>query len=314
MRTLWLGLFAVVGCGGAADAGAFADDSGGADATADTAVDSATDSPLDTSATDGGTDAPKTDTTPDVPPPPPPPTLANVCDKLADAVCGKPLSTCCTKSGFGFDEAGCRDGVKAGCGDRVADVEAGDSVFDATAFPACADAWAKIETACTVNLLEFLRTYPPCQQLFRGTTAAGDGCTDDVECAGPPGAFGTCTDAGTCAQFTIVGKDAPCNVAGDVRATCDLGLFCNVTGGGTDPKGTCKAARKVGETCTSSRWFECGYGYVCQGGTGGTAKCAEGKAGGATCGGDWECASWKCAAGRCAAANYPVASKALCGG
>ncbi|MBL8717746.1 MAG: hypothetical protein JNL79_17305 [Myxococcales bacterium] len=312
MRYLVLGLLAVVGCGGSADAGAFVDDAGGGDSTAaDGTTDSST---ADTAATDsGGPDTPKTDTTPDLPPPPPV-TLDNVCDKLADAVCGKPASTCCTKSGFGFDEAGCRDGVKAGCADRVDDVKAGDSVFDASAFPACVDAWAKLETACTVNLLEFLRTYPPCQQLFRGTTAPGDTCTDDVECAGPPGAFGTCTDAGTCVQLTIVGKDAPCNIAGDVRATCDLGLFCNVTGGGADPKGTCKAARKVGETCSFSRWFECGYGYVCQGGTGSSPKCAEGKPGGATCGGDWECASWQCASGRCSAANYPVASKGLCGG
>lgn len=310
---------ALVGCGGSADAGAFTSDTGGALADSSTAGDDGTDAAPDGSVdtgvpTDGATDLGAdlgSDLGSDTPPPPPV-TLDTVCDKLADAVCAAPLATCCTKSGFGYDGPGCRDAIKASCGDWVADVKDGTKTFDASAFPGCAAAWGKLETACSVHVLEFLRTYPPCRHLFDGDTAPGDGCDVDEDCKSPPGGFGACTD-GSCVQYTVVGKDAPCNISGDVQSVCDLGLFCNVTGGGADPKGTCKTARKLGESCTFSRWFECGPGYVCAGGAGGS-KCAEGKPGGATCAGGYECASWTCTAGRCTSPSHLVASRAICGG
>lgn len=309
-----LGARALAGCGGSADAGAFsggdasAEDAAGGDVGADASVDGSTDGGADTTSPgDSGAD-----TAVDTPPPPPPVTLDNVCDKLADAVCAAPLATCCTKSGFGYDGPGCRDAVKTSCGDWVVDVKDGSKTFDASAFPACAAAWGKLETACSVHVLEFLRTYPPCRRLFDGDTVAGDGCDADEDCKSPSGGIGACTD-GSCVQYTVVGKDAPCNIGGDVQAVCDLGLFCNVTGGGADPKGTCKAARKLGESCSFSRWFECGPGYVCVGATGGS-KCAEGKPAGATCGGGYECASWQCTAGRCTSPSHLVASRGLCGG
>lgn len=306
----------LVGCGGAADAGAFTDDGGTTDATGgDAAADGGGDGAMVDDGVDSAADASDGspgDTAVDTSPPPPPVTLDNVCAKLADAVCAAPLATCCTKSGFGYDGPGCRDAVTASCGDWVVDVKDGTKTFDPSAFPACAAAWAKLETACSVHVLEFLRTYPPCRRLFDGDTVAGDGCDVDEDCKSPAGGIGACTD-GSCVQYTVVGKDAPCNLSGDVQAVCDLGLFCNVTGGGADPKGTCKTARKLGESCTFSRWFECGPGYVCVGATGGS-KCAEGKPAGATCGGGYECASWQCTAGRCTSPSHLVASRGLCGG
>lgn len=316
MKSLWIGVVALLsGCGSSVDATAF----GGDDAAADGSVDgggldtaspdsSSSDAPLDSSAVDTGVDTG------------PPVTLDTVCTKLADGVCSKAADTCCTKSGLGYDDPTCHKNTMASCAESVAAVKAGTKKFDPSALGACIDAWNKLETVCNVNLIEFVRTYPACQQLFGGKTAPGGACKVDGDCAATPGAFADCPDPAfpatstTCRQYTVVGKDAPCATTGDVQALCDLGLYCALTGG--SGKGTCKPAKKPGDSCDPAAWWECGYGYVCQGASpfGGTNKCAEGKPAGAFCAREAECASWSCTSNKCGPTSFPIATRGLCGG
>lgn len=324
MKSLWIGArigmavlssAAWLGCGGSATPSGFADDAAtDSTGTTDGGVDGAVD---DTGApADGAGDTPA-DTPVDTGPPV---TLDNVCGLLADGMCGKAADTCCTKSGLGYDDKACHAAATASCGESVAAVKAGTRKFDGTALELCIAAWNKLETACTVNLIEFIRTYPACQKLFAGTLGPGTACKNDAECAPPPGGVGDCSDPNppfsgpVCRQYTIVGKDAACNVGGDVQAFCDLGLYCAVSTGSS--KGTCKTAKKPSDSCDLAAWWECGYGYTCQAASpfGGGAKCAEGKAAGSFCTRDAECASWSCASGKCTSNNFPIANRALCGG
>ena len=308
--TCWL-----LGCGSSNVA--FVDDAG--DGT-DTSTGS--DTAVDDGSVDSITDSPPPDTPPIDTAPPPPPTLDNVCPKLASGVCGKAAEACCSKTGLKYDEAKCRAGVVASCSAAVAEVKAGTRKFHPEALGKCTDAWAKLETACNVNLIEFLRTYPPCQELFSGTVAAGSACKVDSDCASPTGAYSDCVDSGfpfglVCRQYTVVGKDAACNLNGNVQAICDLGLACAVSGGPVPgDKGTCKPAKKPGEACDAAMWWECGYGYVCQGGgfPPSPAKCVEGKPAGSSCSREQDCASWQCTGYKCGSTSFPVASRELCGG
>lgn len=320
MKSLWISLAALVtatpACGGSNARDLFDEEDTGAsiDATADSST-VTDDAATDASGIDSTT--PPADTAPaDTPPPV---TLDTVCSRLADGVCGAPANTCCVKSGIGFDATGCRTNILASCGASVAAVKAGTKKFQPAAFGACVDAWNKLETACIVNVIEFGRTYPPCQQLFNGTLALGAACKQDSDCAAAPGAFADCTDptfpfgGSTCSQFTVVGKDAPCNVGGDTQAICDLGLYCAITSSGAT-KGTCKTAKKLGESCNPSVWWECGFGFVCRDPSPfGTATCVEGQPAGASCSREADCASWNCTANKCGPTSFPIASRELCG-
>jgi len=311
MKSLWIGVGALLaGCGSSVDATAFGGEDGGEDGGVDVGT---TDGSVDTATAD----SPPADTAVDTAPPV---TLDTVCSKLADGVCGKAANTCCSKSGLGYDDPTCHKNVMASCGESVAAAKAGTKKFDPSALGACIEAWNKLETACNVNLIEFVRTYPACQQLFGGKTPIGGACKADADCAAAPGTFADCPDptfpsgATTCRNYMVVGKDAPCTTSGDVQALCDLGLYCAL--GGTSGKGTCKTAKKPGDSCDPSAWWECGYGYVCQGGSpfGGANKCTEGKPAGAFCTRESECASWSCTGGKCGATSFPIATRDLCGG
>lgn len=317
MKSLWIAVGVLLaGCGSSVDATAFGGDDGGVDGSADG---SASDGVVDTTDPDASpSDGTPTDVAADTAPPV---TLDTVCTKLADGVCGKAANTCCTKSGLGYDDPTCHKNVMASCGESVAAAKAGTKKFDPSALGACIEAWNKLETACNVNLIEFVRTYPACQQLFGGKTPPGGACKVDGDCASAPGAFADCPDPAfpstttSCRQYTVVGKDAPCSTGGDVQALCDLGLYCALSGGGSG-KGTCKTAKKPGDSCDPVAWWECGYGYVCQGGSpfGGSNKCTEGKAAGSFCTREAECASWSCTSNKCGPTSFPIATRDLCGG
>ncbi|MGZ6092052.1 MAG: hypothetical protein ACXWUG_08525 [Polyangiales bacterium] len=306
------------GCGGSHSAsifdeqvdGATSSDTGGAPGE-DSSTTSDSSGPTDDSSTvvtDSGT---ATDTSkPDAPDTI---TLDNVCDRLASAVCTKKLASCCGSKGVTYDEGNCRDAITTSCGDQVDAVKAGDGTFDATAFAACAAAWSTLEGKCSVPILDYVKTYPPCQQLLNGTVAPNDGCTKDSDCHAAPGQWVRCATDGSarCNAFTIPGSGKPCGYGTGTAAICDYGLACNYT---SMTMGTCKSAKGVGATCTQDT--ECGFGNYCAkspfGGMSGT--CATGLPYMTACSTSASCASGRCSSGSCTNPNFELAIPALCGG
>lgn len=302
-------------CGGATDASAF-DDKGDASTSDETSTGA------DTSVTPG------TDTAKDPPPkkdsdvpgdttPPPPDTastltLDNVCARIADITCTGTYGTCCSAKSIPYKESGCRAAVLASCGDQVDAISGGKGTFNPAAFPACASAWSSLASKCSVPILEYLRTYAPCNQLLNGGTAPGGSCNNDWECKVPAGAYANCNNDGRCETIVIAPKDAMCNYGGSTRAFCDYGLSCSFMSGGAS--GTCRTAKAVGVACNNS--FECGFGNWCDKGSfGGTSgKCAVGLAAGASCFGNEQCASSGCSGGKCTDPNATPAISVLCNG
>jgi hypothetical protein len=308
--TTFLGLsFALlaVACGGAnASDATFAEPSDTGASATDTSA-PGTDGAMP--GTDSGTTNTDSATAPvDTGPMPPPVTAENVCQKLADAVCTSSLATCCGKRGIEYKESGCKAAIMADCGDKQDAVKAGDTTLNLAAFDACVGAWSTLTTKCTTSILEFVKTYPPCNQLFNGTTPFGSSCAEDWECKVNPGAFGSCSSDNRCDSVTVVGSGAPCGVIMGNRAFCDVGLFCNYT---SSTSGTCKET-KVGNPCTDN--YQCGYGNYCSRPFGSSGTCAAGLAAGAMCGFNSQCASGTCASNRCTDPNVSLASREICTG
>lgn len=320
MKPLCIGLAvagcaALIACGSAPDSSSFDNPVGSTDSgvgTGDTSHGgSDTGSHDDSSSTIDGhntdTTPPPVDTSP--PPPPPPTTLDNVCEKLAAVVCSSKTSACCAAHSVPYDDGGCHSGIAADCNAEVDAVKAGTVTFDASSFDACAAAWSELEGKCSVPILEYIKTYPPCMQLFNGMSAPGSSCTSFADCHADPGGFVECkSSAGNvCVQYFIVGKDATCNYDGDVIHFCDAGLYCSSS------SNTCRPAKGTGAGCGGTWDPSCGFGNTCDY----TNHCAPGAPMGTSCTSGLECASWSCASYptyACTDPNVEVATKATCTG
>ncbi len=316
---------ALVGCG-SADSSAF-DDKGGGGADSSVTEDTSgggsdTTTPTDTVTPADVTPPPKdtaggTDTTP--PPidtsPPPVVTLDSVCGRLADTICAAPLTSCCTKRGMKFDVATCRDNVLTSCGDAVDEVKAGDRTFDPSQFDACAAAWTKLTTTCSVGILDYIRTYTPCELLLNPKSPPGTPCTADSECHASAGAYANCNkSSGDCETISFVGKGAPCSYSGPDERLCNDGLFCPFATGGGGGTTVCDNAHPIGGGCGggpfgSTNDPSCGFGNRCNAG-----KCAPGLPLDAACTSELQCASWNCVSGRCTDPFVQMANTGTCGG
>jgi hypothetical protein len=244
---------------------------------------------------------------------PTPTTLENVCDRLADAVCTKSFQTCCGSKGITYDEGGCRTAITTGCSDRVDSVMAGDATFDASAFPACAAAWNALATKCSIPILDYVKGYAPCQQLFNGKTAPNDTCTQDEDCHAATGQWVRCATDGSsvCNAFSVPGKDKACGYSSGTAAICDYGLACNYT---SMTMGTCKSAKMTGASCNQD--YECGFGNYCAKSpfSGGPGSCQVGLPYMSGCSANNQCASGRCSSGSCSDPNVTLASDAICNG
>jgi hypothetical protein len=237
-------------------------------------------------------------------------TAENVCTKLADAICTSALSTCCGTKGIEYNASGCRDAITKDCTDKQAAVTDGRTTFNADAYGACVGAWSALTTKCSVPILEFVKTYAACDQLFNGTTAFRDSCAEDYECKVAPGAYANCTSGGQCDSVAVVGNGAPCGTLSTTRAYCDYGLYCQYT---SSSSGTCRTAKAIGATCNNSN--ECGFGNWCnRGGFGSSGTCAAGSPAGTYCSYNEVCASGECSSNRCTDPNVSVAGPAVCNG
>ncbi len=240
-------------------------------------------------------------------------TLDNVCTKLADVVCSNAQRTCCTSQGVDYKPEGCRAGVAAWCDGEVTQVKGGTGTFNAAAYATCASAWSTLQAKCTIPLLDYVETYAPCHQLFPGTVAPGGVCREDTDCKVAPGALGSCTQTQNgerCSETSIAQDGQPCDYEGATKILCDYGLSCQFSS--TSGAGTCRPAKKTGESCN---FLECGFGNYCNRPSGGgSGTCAVGLAAGASCSTDGVCASGDCSSGTCTDPNVTVAHPFFCSG
>jgi hypothetical protein len=309
IATLSIALLAVA-CGGAKVSESAFDEPVDGGATADTAV-GQTDAPIPNETGNpkkdsggGPEDAPAIDTAP-------PLSAENLCTRLADSICTSALSGCCATKGFEWKEAGCRTAVMTDCANKKDAVKKGDTTLNLDAYGACVAAWSALSTKCSVPVFEFVKSYPPCNQLFNGTTPFGDSCGEDYECKVAAGAYGNCSTDNRCDSVIIAANGAPCGGLPGTRAFCDYGLQCMYS---SSTSGTCRPAKAIGAMCTQN--FECGFGNWCnRGGFGSSGSCVAGSAVGAACSFDAQCASGDCnSSGRCTDPNVTVASPIFCNG
>jgi hypothetical protein len=231
------------------------------------------------------------------------------CDRIAKASCTSAMKACCESRGFAYDAIGCQDVSNSWCDDGRDGVSAGTTTYDPTYLAACADAWTKLTTTCSVQLLDYVKTYVPCSQMLNGKTAPGGTCTRSTECHAPPGYAAFCDDSGTtrrCRAYAIVGAGAACNYYTATLRYCDHGLYCDYSSGGPV---VCRAVTPIGGACFGIDDTSCGFGNTCKAGT-----CAAGTPLGGSCVRDLECASWSCTASKCTDPNAEIASALFCSG
>jgi hypothetical protein len=233
----------------------------------------------------------------------------NVCSRLADAICTPALSSCCGTKGIEYKDSGCKSAVLKDCADKLTAVKDGKTTLNLDAYAGCVGAWSTLSTKCATPILEFVKTFAPCSQLFNGTTPFGNSCSEDYQCKVSAGAYGNCTTEGRCDSVTVVGKDAVCGTVSGNRAFCDYGLSCNYT---SSSSGVCRTARAIGAACSQN--YECGFGNYCSRSFGGSGSCAVGLASGASCSFPAQCASGSCSGGRCTDPNITLASPLFCNG
>ena len=231
------------------------------------------------------------------------------CDVIAKATCTAATKSCCEAHGDAYDQLACEDVNDNWCTDGADGVSAGKTTYDPSFLSACADAWTKLTTTCSVPLLDYVRIYAPCSQMLNGKTAPGGTCVRSTECYAPPGFSAFCDTAGTatkhCRAYAIVGPGAACNYYGGTIRYCQTGYFCDYGGGPT----VCKPATPIGAPCFGVDDTSCGIGNTCKAGA-----CAVGAPFGAACVRDLECASWSCSGSKCTDPNGEVASPLFCNG
>jgi len=242
-------------------------------------------------------------------------TLDEVCDVLADEQC-KALESCCTSSGVGYDEAGCRAAIKEGCEAQAAKVNEGKLAFRPNLVDGCVAAAGSIYGKCDLTWAEsadVLLGIGECRAVFTGTKAAGEACTATEECEAPSDdtTFASC-DNGKCVVMPKYrSKGDPCTVGGSIG--CALDLYCSANNIQTGSPGKCEEIKAVGASCNKDLQarLECGIGNHCHPQAG---ICVKGKAAGEPCTDQtaYECESYICKSNKCA--PLTVASDALCKG
>lgn len=269
----------------------------------------------DSIAVESGPDAPPADVQPEAPSPT---TLANVCPRLADAICAQPTKDCCTRRAIGYDAAGCSKAVNAWCGALVSQVKAAQRTFNAGEFDACARGWRELETTCSVPFVEYVTKYSSCAQLFPGTVAPGKACTDDTDCIAPVGGVAFCDESSkVCATATVAAKGASCSYSQSALVLCEAGAYCPTSGGATK----CKASTAIGGACSGVNDPSCGMGNQCAQVSATSWQCRAGLPAAAKCTSGMQCASWQCdgltpfgGSGTCSDPYAQMASPAICQG
>lgn len=244
-------------------------------------------------------------------------TLGEVCDVLAEKQC-EALRGCCESTGVGYDQTGCREGVKKGCELRAAKVAAGKLSFDGSSVDACNAAMAALYSKCEVSWAETADTLlgvKACRDVFAGTKAEGEACASTDECKPPSDAsrIAVCEGSECAVRVRFLGEGDPCTIGGSIA--CAGHLYCDAASTTEGSPGTCAAIKAIGEACDkrqeAAAKLECGWGNHCQPSQG---QCIAGKASGESCTEStfYECTSYTCTGGKCA--PLAVANSTVCKG
>jgi hypothetical protein len=247
-------------------------------------------------------------------------TLDNVCDRLPPIECDLRKSCC----GADFDQAGCVAHARATCEKNVAEARAGSETFHPDRIPGCIEQYHAVFASCTLTfdlLQKYARDIGSCEA-FTGQGAVGTTCERTAQCQ--PGSnaneLGGCDDdTKKCKITKILAEGATCSLEDGLTGICDDGLYCDVDFKKQPATGVCKKKTSLGVACDKSKKpvpLECGLGNYCPEDA---PLCTAGKAGGAACTSDVECATVKCekpdagATGTCKT-QQPLSKPAECKG
>jgi hypothetical protein len=189
----------------------------------------------------------------------------------------------------------------------VKNIRNGFGSFHPDEFDACAAAWSALAQKCSMSVVEFAKTYRPCQQLLVGGAKPGERCTQDSDCAAAEGAYASC-EGNTCINTFIVGEGTSCAYGGVTRNVCDDGLYCPLSPP-NGPTPTCRKATASGQSCSGPIDPSCGFGHACT-----DYVCGDGLPGGSACSYDQQCASWSCKSNKCADYAVTLGQPLFCGG
>jgi hypothetical protein len=200
-------------------------------------------------------------------------TREDFCSRWGAAVCNADVVSACQASNVDA----CRLSQERFCLDLVP-----SNGFTSDRADACIDAVksAYSDTDLTAEELgTVLRLDAPCDQLVRGTRAAGESCMSRLDCNGPEGydcVFKAGEMTGNCEQPVVVQPGRDCT---SDNALCTDGFYCNGS--------NCVEGGRPGEACL--RNDQCADGYC-----GPNSVCAAGLAVNVDCTLDAQCASGLC--------------------
>lgn len=237
--------------------------------------------------------------------------IAQLGDQLANAFCDN-IGGCCQAAGIAFDLAECKANILSVVSQGLAREMSPNIRYDANAAGACVAAYASVVKSCkSSNSIE-----TACTGVFVGSLPAGAPCTVDDECASPAGSAAFCDGgdstnggaSGTCSVTSASATSAHGKLGESCAASCPSGTTCAATGpsaaggSGTGPpitsvcysddglycsaNATCQPLIAVGQPCS---FDGCVNGAFC-----GAGVCTAGKADGAACTFDTECAGGSC--------------------
>jgi hypothetical protein len=235
--------------------------------------------------------------------------IAQLADQLANAFCDN-IGGCCQAAAIAFDLASCKANILSTVSQGLAREMSPNIRYDANAAGACVAAYASGVKSCKPsNSID-----TACSRVFVGSLPAGAPCSLDDECARPTGGTAFCDGgdstnggpSGTCSAASASATSAHGKLGESCAASCPSGDTCTVTsaGGGTGTPSpamsvcysddglycsvdtTCQPLIAVGQPCS---FDGCVNGAFC-----GAGVCTAGKADGAACGIDSECAGGSC--------------------
>lgn len=182
--------------------------------------------------------------------------VSNYCQSIAD---------CCQR--LGFPTTDCETTLRGQLDPQLQSSSSNPKLhFNAAVGVTCIKAYTAALRACTDHDL-FAKLEDTCEPLFEGTVAVGEACAKNLECAAPAGGAASCSAgvcvaaqkpntsrrqlgescAGTCLQSP---RDTYCYVDGNADPKGGGGS-CWLEDGVACANGTCVAAPKAGEACTS---------------------------------------------------------------
>ena len=169
-------------------------------------------------------------------------------DELAgramDAVCALEI-----RCGAAPDRAACEESVYQRL-QLEADVKAGKVIYDGRAAAACLNAYGTLGCSASDAALFNASHQQSCDDVVKGTVAAGGSCLTDDECLSEACDKSTCNSALECCAGTCTARIPAGGDCSAVGARCAQDLFCRRNT--VDQTAICTARIADGQPCTSS--------------------------------------------------------------